>query len=182
MKLLNWVANRRLRAFERRWNYDAAYAHAIVDEAGAAAAMPLAALQKLGSYKKIPLNAYYGATLTAGKQADCGPCLQLAVAMAEHDGVAPEVIRAILGGGELPDDARLGVELARSTIARDLRAEPAREEILRRWGRRGLVSLAYGIVAAQAYPAFKYAMGYGHACARVRVAGQDLPLQTAVAR
>ena len=68
----------------------------IVDDAGVAAVMPLQALQKLGSFRKVPLDAYYGAALTAGKDADCGPCLQLGVKMAEAEGVKPQTIRAIL--------------------------------------------------------------------------------------
>jgi hypothetical protein len=71
------------------------------------------------------------------------------------------------------------VELAKSTVARDLSGEAARAEILRRWGRRALVSLAYGIITAQAYPASKYAIGYSHACARARVGGEQLPLKEA---
>jgi alkylhydroperoxidase family enzyme len=34
--------------------------------------------------------------------------------------------------------------------------------------------LAYAIVAAQAYPTLKYALGYGKACTKVRVAGTEV--------
>jgi hypothetical protein len=39
----------------------------IVDEAGVSAAMPMQGLQKLGGYRKVPADAWYGAALTAGK-------------------------------------------------------------------------------------------------------------------
>ena len=177
--MLNWLVKKQLAAFTARWNYDTDYVREIVDEAGAGAVLPLQGLGKLSGYRRnVPKDAYYGAKLTAGKDADCGPCLQLAVSMAQADGVDPKTIRAIVLGRyeDLSQEALLGVELALATIARDGSGDEAREEILRRWGRKGLVSLAYAIVAAQAYPAFKYAIGHGRACVRVRVGTETLSL------
>jgi hypothetical protein len=176
--MLKWFVKRQLEAFGRRWGYDTGYMREIVDEAGVAAVMPMQALGKLGGYRKVPLDAYYGAALTAGKAADCGPCLQLGVKMAEAAGVTAETIRAILESeyGKCSKDALLGVELALATIARDGSGDEARAEILKRWGRAGLVSLGYAIVAAQSYPAFKYAIGHGHACLRVRVGGETIAM------
>lgn len=177
--MLKWFVKRQLEKFGQRWGYDTGYMQEIVDQAGVNAVMPMQALGKLGSYRKAPLDAYYGAALTAGKAADCGPCLQLGVKMAEAAGVKPQTIRAILERdyAKLSKEALLGVELALGTIARDGSGEEARAEILKRWGRAGLVSLAYGIVGAQAYPTFKYAIGHGHACVRVRVGGETVSMQ-----
>lgn len=176
--MLKWFVKKQLKTFGDRWNYDTGYMREIVDEAGVGAVMPMQALGKLGGYRKVPDDAYYGAALTAGKEADCGPCLQLGVSMAEAAGVKPQIIRAILERdfAKCSKDALLGVELALATIARDGTGEEARTEILRRWGRAGLVSLAYAIVGAQAYPTFKYAIGHGHACVRVRVGGENVPM------
>ena len=63
------------------------------------------------------------------------------------------------------------------TFVCDGTGEEARAEILKRWGRAGLVSLAYAIVGARSYPAFKYAIGHGHACQRLRVAGETIDMQ-----
>jgi hypothetical protein len=178
--MFKWLVKKQLDAFARRWGYDTSYMHEIVDDAGVSAVMPLQALGKLGSYRKsIPADTYAGATLTASKAADCGPCLQLGVKMAEAYGVKPQTIRAILERdyAKCSKETLLGVELAQGTIARDGRGEEARREILRRWGRAGLVSLAYGIVAAQAYPTVKYAIGHGHACVRVRVGGETIAME-----
>jgi hypothetical protein len=178
--MLKWFVKKQLEAFGRRWDYDTGYVREIVDDAGVSAVMPLQALGKLGSYRKnVPPDTYACATLTAAKGADCGPCLQLGVTMAEASGVKPQTIRAILERdyARLSKEALLGVELALGTIARDAGGEEARAEILRRWGRAGLVSLAYGIVAAQAYPTFKYAIGHGHSCRRVRVGGETIAMQ-----
>ena len=176
--MLKWLLKRRLKAFEKRWGYDTGYMRTVVDEAGVGAVMPMNGLQGLKYRRDIPVDVYYGATLTAGKAADCGPCLQLGVKMAEDAGVSPQTIRAILAEDRaaLSPQVLLGIDLAKATIARDFSSEQAREEIVRRWGMRALMSIAYGIVSAQAYPTIKYAIGYGKACSRVKVGGIDVPV------
>lgn len=171
------LVKKQLEAFGRKWGYDTGYMAEIVDEAGVGAVMPMQGLQKLGSYRKVPPGAWYGAALTAGKAADCGPCLQLGVRMAEKE-IEPALIRAILEHdyAKCSKEALLGIELALSTIARDGTGEEARAEILKRWGRAGLVSLAYAIVGAQSFPTFKYAIGHGHACVRVTIGSETVPL------
>lgn len=178
--MLKWLIKRQLEAFGRRWGYDTGFMREIVDDAGVSAVMPMQALGKLSSYRKVPRDAYAGATLTASKAADCGPCLQLGVKMAEAEGVKAQTIRAILERDykNCSKETLLGIELAMGTIARDGSGEEARAEIVRRWGRAGLVSLAYGIVAAQSYPTFKYAIGHGHACVRVRVGNDTIAMQS----
>lgn len=177
--MLKWLAKKQLETFGRRWGYDTGYLREIIDEAGVRAVMPMQAISKLGTYRKAPLDAIYGAALTSGKAGDCGPCLQLGVRMAESEGMKPETIRAILESdyGKCSKDALLGVELALATLARDGTGEEARAEILRRWGRAGLVTLAYAIVAAQTYPTFKYAIGHGHTCLRLTVAGEIVSMK-----
>jgi hypothetical protein len=51
-------------------------------------------------------------------------------------------------------------------------ADDLREEVLRRFGKRGLVSLAFAMTAARLYPTVKYAMGHGHACMRLTIGGE----------
>lgn len=180
--MLKWFVKKQLEAFARKWNYDTGYMREIVDEAGVDAVMPMQALQKLGSFRGgVPLATYYAAGLTSSKHADCGPCLQLGVSMAEAEGLDPEILRAILREDDtaLSKETRLGVEIARSTIARDGSGEEARAEVLRRWGRRGLAALGYAIVAGQAFPTFKYAIGHGHACVRVQVGNESLAMRKA---
>jgi hypothetical protein len=59
----------------------------------------------------------------------------------------------------------------RATLAHDAVADEYREAILKRWGPRALVSLAFPITAARIYPTAKYALGHGKACTRVVVGG-----------
>jgi len=172
-----------LERFGRTWDYDVTYMREILDQAGIGAVMPMQGLSKLSSYRKdVPLDVYYGAKLTAAVAGDCGPCAQLGVRMAERDGVDPALIAAIVRGDRdaATPDARLGIDLARGTLARDTSGDAAREEIVRRWGRRALVSVAYGITAALAFPNFKYAIGHGHACRRLEVGGETLAPQLTV--
>lgn len=178
--MLKWFATKQLDRFQERWGYDTSYVREILEEAGVPAVAPLQALGKLSAFRRdVPISVYHAAALTAAKAADCGPCLQLGVSMAQEQGVAPELIRAIVQRDfeRIPKDALLGVELALGTIARDGTGDEARDEVLRRWGRAGLVSLAYAIVAAQAYPAFKYAVGHGRACVRLRVGNETIAMQ-----
>jgi hypothetical protein len=172
MNVLTRLAKLAIRAFERRWSYDASYMHEIVDGAGVGAILPLQALAKVSRYRRgLPASVYYAATITAVIAADCGSCAQLTVRMAQAEGVPSDLLRALAAGAreELGADDRLGFDLARATLARQPCAD-VRAAILARWGRRGLVSLAYGLVAAEAFPTLKYALGHGYECARLSIA------------
>jgi len=60
---------------------------------------------------------------------------------------------------------------SRATLAHDAAADEYREAIVKRWGGRALVSLAFAITAARICPTVKYALGHGKACTRVVVGG-----------
>ena len=93
--------------------------------------------------------------------------------MAERAGVRPEVLRAVLADAPyaMPPDVALVWQFTRATLAHDAAADEYREAIVKRWGRRALVSLAFAITAARIYPTVKYALGHGKACMRVVVGG-----------
>ncbi len=55
-------------------------------------------------------------------------------------------------------------------------ADPLRDEILRRWGEKGLVAISLALTTARMYPTLKYALGHGRACSRVMVAGEAAPV------
>ncbi len=163
--MLTFLAKRAIDAFERRWNYDHTYAREILQRAGFRAIQPLDALGRVSKYRRaVPAPMYYAAKITATIAADCGSCAQLAVTMARHEGVAPRVLRALAEGDReaLGSDERLGYDLARATLAREP-ADDVRRAIVERYGYGALVSLAYALVAAQAFPTLKYALGYGSA-------------------
>jgi hypothetical protein len=133
----------------------------------------------IGSYRRdVPPAALFAAGIAAVRAEDCGPCTQLAVAMAEKQGVRPETLRAVLTDdvASMPDDVALAWRFTRATLAHDPAADRYRKEIVERWGRRAVITLAFAITAARIYPTVKYATGHGHICSRVVVGGTPVAI------
>jgi hypothetical protein len=169
-------------AFERKWDYDAGYVRELID-ADPAAVWKFSRAAAIGSYRKdVPLAAWTAAAITAARLEDCGPCTQLGVSMAEKAGVDPEVLRAILAedAAAMPDDVFLAWCFTRTTLAHDPAADEYRDVIVRRWGPRAVISLAFAMVAARVYPTVKYAMGHGKACSGIVVGGTPITFDHAV--
>ena len=171
--MIRWAMRRAIDKFERVWNYDAGYMRDIIDVSPRAAWMFSRAAALGGFRRDIPIEPWYAAGITAVRHEDCGPCTQLGVAMAERAGVSPAVLRAVLTDdpGAMPPDVALVWRFTRATLAHDPAADEYREAIVKRWGRRALVSLAFAITASRIYPTVKYALGHGKACMRVVVGG-----------
>jgi alkylhydroperoxidase family enzyme len=171
--MLTWLIERQLQNIEQSFDYDMSYARAIL-AADRQAFLAFAKVKALTRYRRdVPPEVRSAVGLVATLAEDCGPCTQLGVAMALREGVSPETLSAVLRADDaaLPEPVRLGVSYARAVLARTAQAEPLREEIVRRFGRRGLVSLAFAITAGRIFPTLKYALGYGVACQRVVVQG-----------
>jgi hypothetical protein len=171
--MIKWALHKALRKFERQWGYDASYMHDMVD-ASPRAAWLFSRATRIGQFRRdLPVDAWSAAGITAVRAEDCGPCTQLAVLMAERNGVRPDVLRALLSDSPdaMPDDVALVWKFTRATLAHDIAADGHRDAIVQRWGQRGLVSVAFAITAARLYPTAKYALGHGHACMRVVVGG-----------
>jgi hypothetical protein len=171
--MIRWALRKAIDKFERAWKYDASYLRAIIDVSPRAAWM-FSRAAAIGRFRRdIPIEPWFAAGITAVRHEDCGPCTQLGVAMAERAGVNPAVLRAVLTGdaAAMPAEVALVWKFTRATLAHDAAADAYREEIVKRWGRRALVSLAFAITASRIYPTVKYALGYGKTCERVVVGG-----------
>ena len=171
--MFKWLIRRQLDRFEKEYDYDLSYAREILD-VSTRAAFKLGRVMSFGNYREdVPRDASFAAGLAGTMAEDCGPCTQLVVTMAEREGVAPATIKAIVAGDErtMTPEAALGFRFAQAVLRHDPAADSLREEIVARWGRRALVSLAFGITTARMYPTLKYALGYGRACTQVKVAG-----------
>jgi hypothetical protein len=171
--MLKWLIRRQIAAFERSYGYDSSYARHIL-EVDTGAFLKFVKVMGIVRYRKsVPAAVWYAAKLAATFAEDCGPCAQLVVTMAERDGVAPAVLEAMVVGDEhaMPEDAVLGMRFAKAVMSRDPVADDLRAEIVKRWGERGLVSLAFAVTAARIFPTIKYALGHGQACRRVTVGG-----------
>ncbi len=171
--MIRWAFRRAIDKFERDWNYDAGYMRDILD-ASPRAAWLFSRVTALGQFRRdVPVEPWFAAAITAVRHEDCGPCTQLGVTMAERAGVSPAVLRAVLAGDleAMPADVALVWKFTRATLAHDAAADEYREAIVKRWGNRALVSLAFAITASRIYPTVKYALGHGKACVRVVVGG-----------
>lgn len=175
--MLRWMLHKMLRRFEARYSYDAAYAHEILDDAGAGAFLRFGAVQLMGAYARdLPAEALHAARLAAIIEEDCGPCAQLTVRMAEEARISHDVLSAVIRKEDhsLPPDVRLVVQFVRHAMARDEAADELREQVLARFGKRALVTLAYTMTIAKLYPSLKYALGHGQMCSRLQVGEQSL--------
>jgi hypothetical protein len=176
--MIRWFLRKGVRKFERDWNYDAAYMHDLIDASPRAAWM-FSRAAALGQFRRnIPLEPWFAAGITSVRSEDCGPCTQLGVQMAERSGVRPEVLRAVLTDNvaAMPPDVALVWKFTRATLAHDVSANEYREEIIKRWGRLALISIAFAITAGRIYPTVKYALGHGMACTRIVVGGAPVVL------
>ena len=171
--MFKWALRKAIDKFERDRKYDVSYMRDIIDVSPRAAWL-FSRVAALGQFRRdVPIEPWYAAGITAVRYEDCGPCTQLGVAMAERAGVCPAVLRAVLleDPDAMPPDVALVWKFTRATLAHDVAADQYREAIVKRWGRRALVSLAFAITAARIYPTVKYALGHGKACVRVVVDG-----------
>jgi hypothetical protein len=174
--MMKWLIRNRLNAFERKYGYDVTYMRELLDT-DLGAFMAFARATKVGNYRRdVPRDVFWAAKIVGIVSEDCGPCTQLAVALALADGVDAVALSAVLTDdrARMSTEVKLGVEFARATIAHAPEADELRDEIIRRWGKRAVVSLAFAIVASRLYPTLKYALGHGKTCQRVTVAGQPV--------
>jgi hypothetical protein len=172
--MIRWFLRRQVAAFERTWSYDASYIREIID-ADPRAAIAFGRAARIGRYRRdVPLAPHYAAGIVALMAEDCGPCTQLAIDMAEQDGVDPATLRAIVTRdlAAAPDDVALAVRFTEATLRRAPEADDLRDEVVRRWGPRGLISLAFAMQAARLYPTLKYALGHGKSCTRLSIGGE----------
>jgi hypothetical protein len=179
--MFKWLMRRQIAAFERTYGYDASYVRDIL-AADNAAFRTLWKLSSVKYRKGVPREALYAAQITGTLAEDCGPCTQLGITLAEREGVAPDILKAIVRGDEhaMPNDVALAVRFTRAVLNHDPSADDYRAQIVQRWGAKGLMSLAFGITGSRLYPTLKYALGHGQACRRVTVAGTPVtPLRQA---
>jgi len=170
-----WFIRRQLDRFEKAWDYDVTYMRELLDD-DFAVFRRYVRVAGAGDYKgRMPAEAWHAAKVATVLAEDCGPCTQLGVRMAERAGVPPPVLRAVLAGDvdRLPADAALAYRYTRAVLAH-APADDLREEVVARWGRSGLATLALAITVGRSYPTMKYALGHGQACQRVTVAGEPV--------
>jgi hypothetical protein len=182
--MLRWFLQRWVSKFERTWNYDASYLHDLI-ETDPRAMTAFGKVQGLTKYRKdVPLAAWCAAGLVAVMDEDCGPCAQLAIDMAQREGVDLAILRAVVARdyAAMPYEVALAARFAEMTLRHAPQADDLREEVVRQFGKRGLLSLAFAMVSARLFPTLKYALGRGKTCTRVTVGGQTQPVLRAMTK
>ncbi len=177
--MLKHFLHRYIAAFERRYDYDMSYARRLL-ESRTSAFLHFVPVTWLSAYRdQVPVTAWFAVKLVTIVHEDCGPCTQLNIRMAEDAGLAPDTLRAILQRdmNALDSDTALGLTFASAVATRAPEVDSLREEIVRRWGDRGLVTLALCIASTRVYPSLKYALGYGHRCGLLTVGSDSAPVQ-----
>ena len=166
-----------IRPFERAFDYDAGYMRDVL-AASLPAFLKFSLLPGLAPRRDAPAEALAAAGVVATLREDCGPCTQIGVDIAQRSGVSAASLKAILAGDEsgMGEAAALAWRFAQASLDRDMqRADPLRDEIVRRWGQKALVAIALTITTARMYPTLKYALGHGRTCSKVVVGGESAP-------
>jgi hypothetical protein len=181
--MLRALLGRAITRMEKDWRYDASYMREIL-AASPWTFLKFGLLAQVVPRRAAPASALAAAGLVGTLTEDCGPCTQISLDMAAKAGVRPETLRAILAGDEaaMGEDAALAYRFAKASLERRLEeADALREEVVRRWGHKGLVALALALTTARMYPTVKYALGHGKSCSRVTVAGEAAPFHPPLA-
>ncbi len=176
--MLRALLSRQIDRMERQFGYDASYMRDML-RISPGCFMKFGMLTQLVDRKAAPAALLAAAGIAATLLEDCGPCTQIAVDMAAAGGLDPDILRGIVAGNveAMGEVAALGWRFAQASMARDMAtADPLRDEIVGRWGEKGLLAVSLAITTGRMYPTVKYAMGYGKACSRVTVGGNPTPV------
>ena len=179
--MLTWLIEKRITSFERTFSYDMAYARELL-AVDRRAFMTFTRLMAMARYRKdLPSDAYFAAKLIGTIAEDCGPCTQLGVALGLAERIPASTITAILRDDRaaMPEGVRLVAELAHAVIAHAPEADALRDQVVARWGKRALVSIAFAITASRMFPTLKYTLGFGKACERIVVDGTPVVVRGA---
>lgn len=165
--MIRALFRRQVARFGRRYRYDTTYVARIVDTDLAAAVKLAMAGPFLDHRGKLPRHVWRAAHLRAVRAADCGPCLELAVAMAREEGMERATVAAILRGDPPGEDMALAVRYADAVLANDPSLPECIDAVEAQYGHGGLVALSIAVVAGGFYPLFKRGLGKGAACSPV---------------
>lgn len=183
--MLKWLLRRGILRFGRRYDYAVDYMEHLLD-ADTSAFLKFSAVTLVSGHRRdIPATPWFAASLCAASTEDCGPCVQLVSNMALEAGVEAGTVAAILRRDYdwLAEDVALVLRFTEKVLVRDPDAETERQAIRARWGEGALISVGFAISASRVYPAFKYSLGYGHACSRIELGAESVvPVTAALAR
>jgi alkylhydroperoxidase family enzyme len=170
-QLIKRLLLKRIEAAERDLGVPADYVKDIL-RVSLPAFLRFAAFTPLSAYRrKLPAAPCAVARIVAIRSEDCGPCVQIGVNLARRDGVAPEILRAVLDRKleDLPEELAEVYHFTEAVLEKNGQDGPLRERMRKRYGEEGLVELALAIASCRVFPATKWALGYAVSCERVEV-------------
>lgn len=179
--MLKRLLHRYIRSFERNFGYDASYMHDVVD-ASPSAIVKFSFVQIMSQHRQdVSSDAWHAAHLAGALSEDCGPCVQICVDMATKDGMDPQKLASLVRGDidAAGPDAALGFRFGMAVATNADTVLALVEQARRKYGERGLVSLAYSLTTARMYPTLKRALGHGAVCSRVIVSNETIPVRKA---
>jgi len=176
--MLKLIARNRIRAFARRYNYDAGYMEAMLD-ASPGAFFKFVELIKAAQHRQIaPIDAYYAAKIAGALAEDCGPCTQLVVNMALEAGVARDQVEAVLTRNfeAMAEGAALGLRFAEAVVAHASNAAEVRDAVRAAWGEKGVIDLTFSLQLGRMFPMIKAGLGFAQQCQRVRIGDKTVDI------
>lgn len=166
-----FFARKALKAFGLQYDYDVSYMQKML-EVSPAAFFKFIALTKLARHReRVPKEAFYAAKIVGALTEDCGPCVQLAVDMAQQAGMSPACIEAVVTRNlsAMDVDTVIGFRFADALVRRAPEEDDARAAVRQQWGDAAVVELTLATQVGRIFPMVKAGMGYGKTCQRVRV-------------
>ena len=162
-----------IKGMEKMTGVDAPYTYHLLDVAPARLLRFSLIKTVEGRRQVTPPAVYHSAGLASAMVEDCGPCVQIHVNFALKDGVAPDILRALVARKfesvprEVATAFKFGEAVSAGTVA-----DEWRDEIRQRWGDKGVAELAFTVAVARFYPAVKRGLGFAHSCERVIVGSE----------
>ncbi|WP_018237187.1 hypothetical protein [Ensifer sp. BR816] len=157
-----------LKRFERRYDYNAAYLRELIGADPRGGVLLMLATQYLARDFGLTPDVYFAAKLRSTMRADCGPCLDLALKLADENGANRRVMAAALDHGNAPADAALAIAFADAVLDNAPGLAEIAEAVRKRFGERGRAGLATAVVAGQFYPLLKRGLGHAAICSPVK--------------
>lgn len=179
--MFRWMVEKALKKSEEMTGESADWMREIFAHSSAAAFKFAFFLPMARHRAAVPVSAYNVARIVAIKVEDCGPCTQTVVNQALGEKVDPTIIAAAIGNRpeELPADEALAFRFAEAIVHKSHDLGALNAQIVQRWGKQGLIDLAFGISSAHIFPTVKRALGYGEACHLIELNGTQLQVMKA---
>jgi hypothetical protein len=163
-------ARKQIDDFEAHYHYDSTYLRELLDSSAEAFEKFNNFLPLARHKEKLNNDDFWVAKLAAMQAEDCGECLQLNVRMAREAGIAKQLIKAVLNGGNpLPAHLNDIYHYAQSVARGDTVDNALMERMKTRFEKGALLEFGLCIASASIFPAIKRAIGETKSCRLVEI-------------